>query len=598
MERYSKIFYSVIKKNKGVYFLMKQSKVLIPTKKEAPSDAEALSHKMMIRAGYIYQVSAGVWSYLPLAYRVIRKVENIIRDEMDKAGAVEMLMPGLLPADLWKESGRYESYGDNLFKLKDRRDRDFILGPTHEETFTEVLRDSIKSYKKLPLVVYQLQDKFRDEDRPRYGILRGKEFEMLDGYSFSADQEGLDEAYNNQAKAYRNIFDRIGLNYKVILADSGTMGGKNSQEFSAPAEVGEDIIAYTDGDYAANIEKAESKFTGVQQTAAPAPIEKKATPGAHTVDEAAESLDLDPNQVIKTMLYIAKMSEDEYQPVLVLMRGDDEVNEAKVTNALDCEELELATEEDAEKYLNAHPGSLGPVGVGEEVKILADNYVKVLVNMACGANEDGYHYVNANIDRDFRVDQFGDFRNVKEGEIAPDGQPLKFTPGIEIGHIFKLGTHYSSKLGAQVLDSNGRLTDVIMGSYGIGVTRLLSAVAEQNADENGLVWPDSIAPFDVHVIPVNAKKEDQMAMADKIDQQLTEAGYEVLVDDRKERAGVKFADSDLIGIPIRVTVGKKAQDGIVEIKIRKTGETVEVKQEELVNTVGILLKQLNEEKNK
>jgi len=577
---------------------MKQSKVLIPTKKEAPSDAEALSHKMMIRAGYIYQVSAGVWSYLPLAYRVIRKVENIIRDEMDKAGAVEMLMPGLLPADLWKESGRYESYGDNLFKLKDRRDRDFILGPTHEETFTEVLRDSIKSYKKLPLVVYQLQDKFRDEDRPRYGILRGKEFEMLDGYSFSADQEGLDEAYNNQAKAYRNIFDRIGLNYKVILADSGTMGGKNSQEFSAPAEVGEDIIAYTDGDYSANIEKAESKFTGVQQTAVPAPIEKKATPGAHTVDEAAESLDLDPNQVIKSMLYIAKMSEDEYQPVLVLMRGDDEVNEAKVINALDCEELELATEEDAEKYLNAHPGSLGPVGVGEEVKILADNYVKVLVNMACGANEDGYHYVNANIDRDFRVDQFGDFRNVKEGEIAPDGQPLKFTPGIEIGHIFKLGTHYSSKLGAQVLDSNGRLTDVIMGSYGIGVTRLLSAVAEQNADENGLVWPDSIAPFDVHVIPVNAKKEDQMAMADKIDQQLTEAGYEVLVDDRKERAGVKFADSDLIGIPIRVTVGKKAQDGIVEIKIRKTGETVEVKQEELVNTVGILLKQLNEEKNK
>ena len=307
---------------------------------------------------------------------------------------------------------------------------------------------------------------------------------------------------------------------------------------------------------------------------------------------------MDSSQVIKSMLYIAKMGEDEYQPVLVLMRGNDEVNEAKVTNALDCEELELATEEDAMKYLNAHPGSLGPVGVNEDVKILADNYVKILVNMACGANEDGYHYVNANIDRDFRVDQFGDFRNVKEGEIAPDGNPIKFTNGIEIGHIFKLGTLYSQKLGAQVLDQNGRLTDVIMGCYGIGVSRLLSAVAEQNADENGLVWPDSIAPFDIHVIPVNAKKEDQMAMADKIDQQLTEAGYEVLVDDRKERAGVKFADSDLIGIPIRVTVGKKAQDGIVEIKIRKTGETVEVKQEELVNTIGILLKQLNEEANK
>lgn len=394
---------------------MRQSKILIPTKKEVPSDAEALSHKMMIRAGYIYQVSAGVWSYLPLAYRVIRKVENIIRDEMAKADAVEMMMPALLPADLWKESGRYESYGDNLFKLKDRRDRDFIMGPTHEETFTEVIRDSIKSYKKLPLVVYQLQDKFRDEDRPRYGILRGKEFEMLDGYSFSADQAGLDEAYDKQAQAYRNIFDRVGLNYKVILADSGTMGGKNSQEFSAPAKVGEDVIAYTDGDYAANLEKATSKFTGVQQTAEPAELTKKATPGAHSVDEAAASLGIDADQILKAMFFMAKMGEDDYQPVMVLMRGNDEVNEAKVTDALDCEELTLASEEQAVKYLGAHPGSLGPVGVGEDVKILADNYVKVLVNMACGANDDGHHYVNANIDRDFRVDQFGDFRNVKEG---------------------------------------------------------------------------------------------------------------------------------------------------------------------------------------
>ena len=576
---------------------MQQSKILIPTKKEAPSDAEALSHKMMVRAGYIYQVSAGVWAYLPMAYRVIRKVENIIRQEMEKAGAVEMMMPALLPADLWKESGRYESYGDNLFKLKDRRDRDFIMGPTHEETFTEVIRDSIKSYKKLPLVVYQLQDKFRDEDRPRYGILRGKEFEMLDGYSFSADQAGLDQAYDLQARAYRNIFDWIGLDYKVILADSGTMGGKNSQEFSAPAEVGEDIIAYTDGDYAANLEKATSKFTGVQQTAEPEKLEKKPTPGAHSVDEAAESLGIDSNQIIKTMFYMAKMSEEETQPVLVLMRGNDEVNEAKLKDELGCEELELADEEDAVKYLGAHPGSLGPVGVGEDVKIYADNYVKVMVNMACGANDDGHHYINANIDRDFRVDQFGDFRNVKEGEIAPDGHPIKFTPGIEIGHIFKLGTHYSKKLGAQVLDNNGRLVDVIMGSYGIGVSRLLSAVAEQTADDNGLVWPDSIAPFDVHVIPVNAKKADQMEMANELTVALEKAGYDVLVDDRKERAGVKFADSDLIGIPIRITVGKKASDGIVEVKIRKTGETVEVKTEEVVNTVAILLKQLSGQDN-
>lgn len=571
---------------------MKQSKILIPTKKEAPSDAEVLSHVMMERAGYIYQISSGVWSYLPLAYRVIRKVKGIIREEMEKAGAFQMETPSMLPADLWQQTGRYEAYGDTLFKFKDRNDREYILGPTDEEAMTEILRDSIKSYKKLPLVVYQITDKFRDEPRPRYGILRGKEFSMLDGYSFSADQKGLDDAYDLQAQAYRNIFDRAGLNYKVILADSGTIGGDNSQEFSAPAKVGEDVIVYTDGGYAANIEKATSKFTGVQQTAALAELAKKPTPGAHTVDEACETLGVDQGQMLKSMLFMAKMGEDDYQPVMVLMRGNDEVNETKVTNAIDCEELELASEEDTQKYLGAHPGSLGPVGVGEEVKILADNYVKVLVNMACGANDDGFHYVNANIDRDFRVDEFGDFRNVQEGELAPDGYPIKFTNGIEIGHIFKLGTGYSEKLGAKVLDENGRQVNMIMGCYGIGVTRLLSAVAEQNADENGLVWPDSIAPFDVHVIPVNAKKDDQMAMANDLEGQLTAAGYEVLVDDRKERAGVKFADADLIGIPLRVTIGKKAADGIVEVKIRKTGETIEVKQEELVNTVGILLKQL------
>ncbi len=569
---------------------MKQSQILIPTKKEAPSDAEALSHKMMARAGYIYQVSAGVWAYLPMAYRVIRKVENIIRDEMAKAGAVEMMMPGLLPADLWKESGRYESYGPNLFKLQDRKDREFILGPTHEETFTSLIRDSIKSYKKLPLVLYQMQDKYRDEDRPRFGILRGKEFEMLDGYSFSADQAGLDAAYDKQAIAYRNIFNRIGLEYKVILADSGTMGGKNSQEFSAPAAVGEDTIVYTDGGYAANLEKATSKFDGVQQHAALAELAKQATPGAHSVDEAAESLGIKSNQIIKAMLYMAKMADETFQPVLVLMRGNDEVNETKVKNALDCLELELANDEQAKKYLGASFGSLGPVGVGEDVKILADRYLEGLVNVACGANNDGYHYINANRDRDFRVDEFGDFRMVQEGEIAPDGLPIKFTKGIEIGHIFKLGTHYSKQMGAQVLDQNGRLTDVMMGSYGIGISRLLSAVAEQQADENGLVWPDSIAPFDVHVIPVNAKNDDQMKVANEITTDLEAAGLEVLVDDRKERAGVKFADSDLIGLPIRVTVGKKATEGIVEVKIRKTGETIEVKVAELVNTIQILLK--------
>lgn len=569
---------------------MKQSRILMPTLKEAPSDAEAISHQMMVRAGYIYQVSAGVWAYLPLADRVIKKINQIIREEMDKIEAVEMMTPVLLPAELWQQSQRYEAYGPNLFKLKDRKARDMILGPTHEETFTEIIRDSIHSYKKLPLVLYQIQDKLRDEDRPRYGILRGKEFIMKDAYSFTADQAGLDKVYDQMAVAYRNIFDRVGLDYKVIYADSGAMGGNGSQEFSAPAAVGEDTIAYTDGDYAANIEIAKSQFTGVQQTAATETLENVATPGAHTVDEAAESLGLPASQVLKSMFYMATIDGEE-SPIMVLMRGNDEVNEVKVASHLKADELRLATEEEAEQLLGAHPGSLGPVGVGENVTILADEYVKVLINMALGANDDGYHYRNANLDRDFRVDAFGDFRNVQEGELAPDGMPLKFTRGIEIGHIFKLGTRYSETLGAKVLDQNGRETDVIMGSYGIGISRLLSAIAEQNADEQGLVWPDSVAPFDVHVIPVNPKKTDQMELAEKLTQELESAGYEVLVDDRQERAGVKFADADLIGLPIRVTVGKKASEGIVEIKLRRTGETLEVNAEELVTNIGILLKQ-------
>lgn len=572
---------------------MKQSRMLIPTLRKAPSDAEALSHKMMVRAGYIYQVSAGIWAYLPLAQRVLDKINNIIRREMDKIDAVETTMPALLPADLWKKTRRYYTYGDNLFRLKDRRKHEMLLGPTHEETYTQIIRDSIKSYKKLPLLLYQIQDKFRDEDRPRYGLLRTKEFIMYDGYSFTVGRAGLDAEYENVAKAYHNIFDQMGLNYKVIVADSGTIGGTGSQEFSAPAKIGEDTIVYTDGGYAANLEKATSKFNGKQQIAEEKELTKMATPGAHSVDEAAESLGIDAKQILKSMLFMAtKDGEDEPEPVMVLMRGNDEVNETKVTNALDADDLRLATDEEISKLLNgAHPGSLGPVGVGKDVKILADNYVKVLVNMALGANEDGYHYINANIDRDFRVDQFGDFRNVQEGEIAPDGMPIKFTNGIEIGHIFKLGTLYSDILGAQVLNDQGRQTDVVMGCYGIGVSRLLSAVVEQNADDNGLVWPTSIAPFDIHVIPVNVKKDEQMSLANSITTELEDAGYDVLIDDRKERAGVKFADSDLIGIPLRVTVGNKAKDGIVELKLRRTGETIEVKKEEIVNTVGILLKQ-------
>lgn len=566
---------------------MRQSKILIPTVKEVPSDAEALSHKMMLRAGYIYQVAAGAHAYLPLAYRVVTKVEKIVREELEKIDAAEMVVPAILPAELWKQTGRYETYGDNLFKFSDRHDREFVLGPTHEETFTEIIRDSIKSYKKLPLTLYQIQNKYRDEDRPRYGILRGREFSMMDAYSFSVNQEGLDEAYNNMAVAYNRIFNRIGLKYRTIIADSGAIGGSGSQEFSAIAAVGEDTIAYSDeSDYAANLEMATSQFVSHKSHAAPLALEKIETPGVKTVEELAEFLKIETSGVVKTLFYMA----DE-KPVMVLVRGDHEVNEVKVTNYLDADDLEMATPEQTAEILHASFGSLGPVGVGEDVTILADQYVEDMVNVPVGADEDGFHYINANIGRDFRVDQFGDFRLVQEGEMAPDGKgTLKFTRGIEIGHIFKLGTRYSESLNAQVLDENGRRVDVIMGCYGIGMTRLLSAVAEQYADENGLVWPNAIAPYNVHIVPINFKDDAQNKLALSVESNLQEAGLETLLDDRKERAGVKFADSDLIGIPIRVTIGKKAAEGIVEVKIRKTGETIEVREDELVNTIQILLK--------
>lgn len=566
---------------------MKQSKMLISTLKEVPSDAEALSHKMMLRSGYIYQVAAGAYAYLPLAHRVLRKLENIIREELEKIDAVEMSVPAILPADLWRESGRYETYGENLFKFKDRHEREFILGPTHEETFTEIIRDSIKSYKKLPLTLYQLQNKYRDENRPRYGLLRGREFDMMDAYSFTVKEEELDAAFNQMATAYNNIFKRCGLEFKTIIGDAGAMGGSDSKEFSALAAVGEDTIVYSDSsEYAANLEMATSQFTSKKSHAAQLDLEKIATPDVKTVEELAQFLKIEASGVVKTLLYMV-----DGKPVMVLVRGDHEVNEVKVTNFLHADELEMATPEQTAATLDASFGSLGPVGVGEEVTILADQYISDMVNVPVGADEDGFHYINANVERDFRVDKFGDFRIVQEGETSPDGNgQLQFQRGIEIGHIFKLGTRYSKSLGASVLDDNGRQQDVIMGCYGIGISRLLSAISEQYADEDGLVWPNEISPFNVHVVPVNMKNDEQRELAQKINDQLQSEGYEVLLDDRKERPGVKFADSDLIGIPLRVTVGKKADEGIVEVKIRSTGETLEVKQEELGSTLSILMK--------
>lgn len=567
---------------------MKQSKMLIPTLKEVPSDAEALSHQLMLRAGYIKQVTAGVYAYLPLAYRVLNNIETIIRDEMDKIDAVEMLVPGVLPAELWEESGRYKTYGANLFKLKDRHERDFILGPTHEETFTKIIKDAIKTYKKLPLTLYQIQMKYRDESRPRFGLLRGREFLMLDDYSFHTDMESLDQTYRDMDKAYQQIFERVGLDFRGIIADAGAMGGKDSKEFMAITPIGEDTVVYSDSsDYAANLEMAKNLRINKKSHETPKELTKVATPDAKTIDEVSAFLEVEPESMIKTLVFMA----DE-EPVIVLMRGNDELNEVKLKNYLDCDFLDPAEDAQARELLGADFGSLGPVGVAKDVKIVADLDVEGMVNANVGANENGYHYMNANIERDYRVDDFVDLRTVKEGDLSPDGEGvLKFTRGIEIGHIFKLGTRYSESLGATVLDENGREVPIIMGSYGIGVSRLLSAIVEQNSDENGIIWPRSIAPFDIHVVPVNVKKEEQVKLATEITTMLEDAGYKVLVDDRKERPGVKFADADLIGLPARITVGKKADEGIVEIKLRRTGETLEVKTDELLNSIKILLKE-------
>lgn len=570
---------------------MKQSQLLIPTMKEVPSDAEVISHQMMLRAGYIRQVSAGMYSYLPLAFSVIRKIEAIIREEMEAIGAVEMLVPAIIPAELWKKTGRYETYGDTLFKLNDRHERNFILGPTHEETFTSLVRDEIKSYKKLPLTMFQIQQKYRDENRPRFGILRGREFLMKDGYSFHADEESLNDTYQKMNRAYQNIFERCGLDFRGIIGDAGAMGGNDSKEFMAISDIGEDTIVYSDkSDYAANLEMAKSLKTYKNTHEAIKDIEKIETPNVKTIDELASFIETATDSLMKSLLFIA----DE-KPVMVLMRGNDILNEIKLKNALNANFLRMATDSDVAEVLGAEFGSLGPVGVSEDVKIIADEGIKGMVNVAVGANLTGFHFLNANIERDYRVDEFTDLRLAQEGEVSPEGEgELKFTKGIEIGHIFKIGTRYSESLGANILDDNGREKPVILGCYGIGVSRLLAAIAEQQADENGLVWPRSIAPYDVHVIPINAKNDEQMALANEIDKKMTENGYKVLLDDRKERAGVKFADSDLIGLPVRITVGKKAADGIVEVKLRRNGETIEVTKDELESSISILLKEENQ----
>lgn len=567
---------------------MKQSKLFAPTLREVPNEADVLSHQMLLRGGYIRQTASGIYSYLPLAKRVIDKIKAIIREELDRIDATEMDMPVLLPVELWEESGRYETYGPDLMTMTDRHDREFILGPTHEETFTALIRDEVKSYKKLPLNLYQIKEKFRDEKRPRSGLLRGREFIMKDAYSFHATQESLDEVYHQYELAYQRIFERCGLEYRGIIADSGSMGGKDSKEFMAISEIGEDTIVYsTESDYAANIEKATNYYVPSTSKEAEKDLEKVQTGEAHSMDEVAQALDVDVTRTIKAMLFMA----DE-QPVMVLVQGNDEVNEAKLASFLGAGQLEVATDQQAQQYIGANFGNVGPIHLSDEVKLYADRYIADMSNAVCGANEEGYHYINVNPGRDFEPLEYVDLRTVREGEMSPDGQgTLKFAKGIEIGHIFKLGTRYSEAMGATVLDQNGKSVPVIMGCYGIGVSRLVSAIVEQNADETGIAWPKAIAPYDIHLIPVNAKDEDQMAMAEALQTELENHGYHVLVDDRRERAGVKFADADLMGLPIRVTIGKKAKEGIVELKLTQTKETLEVRKEEVASNIDILFKE-------
>ena len=616
---------------------MKQSKMLIPTLREMPSDAQVISHALMLRAGYVRQVSAGVYSYLPLANRVIEKAKRIMREEFDKIGAVEMLAPALLSADLWRESGRYETYGVDLYKLKNREKSDFILGPTHEETFTAIVRDSVKSYKQLPLNLYQIQPKYRDEKRPRNGLLRTREFIMKDAYSFHANYDSLDVAYDEYKSAYEKIFTRSELDFKAIIGDGGAMGGKDSQEFMAitpdrtdvnrwvvldksvasfdeiPEDVqeairteltswmvsGEDTIAYSsESSYAANLEMATDEYKPAGRVVTEEEVARVSTPDCKTIDEVAAFLGLDESQTIKTLVYMA----DE-APVVALLVGNDQLNEVKLKNHLAADFFDVASEDEVRQLLGAGFGSLGPVNLPEGVRIIADRKVQDLANAVVGANEDGYHLTGVNPGRDFTA-EYVDIREVREGEISPDGQGvLKFARGIEIGHIFKLGTRYSDSMNANVLDENGRAVPMIMGCYGIGVSRLLSAVMEQHARlfvnktpkgefryAWGINFPKELAPFDVHLIPVNVKDEDAVALTDQIEANLLSAGYEVLVDDRNERAGVKFSDSDLIGLPIRVTVGKKAAEGIVEVKIKATGDTIEVHADNLLETLSILTK--------
>ncbi|AIY85092.1 MAG: proline--tRNA ligase [Clostridium baratii] len=559
---------------------MKMSNMLVATLREVPAEAEIASHQLMLRAGLIRKMASGVYNHLPLGVKVLKKVENIVREEMDNTGAQELLASAIIPAELWQESGRWDAYGAEMFRVTDRNAREFCLGPTHEEVFTNIARNEIKSYKQLPLNLYQIQTKYRDETRPRFGVMRSREFIMKDAYSFDKDQEGLDLAYNKMHDAYVNIFNRCGLDAKCVEADSGAIGGSNSAEFMVKSEVGEDDVVFcTECNYAANIEKAEAVAEKAEAEELVA-MEKVETPNIRTIEEVSEFLKVSPKKTVKTLIYNV-----DGKLVGVLVRGDREVNEVKVANAANASgDIELASHEEVMRATNAETGFAGPVGLRVDL-LLVDEEVSNMYNMVVGANETGYHLTGVNYGREFEG-VVGDFRNVENGETCPRcGKEVTIARGTEVGHIFKLGTKYSEAMNAKFIDEDGKEKPFIMGCYGIGVTRTVASIIEQHHDENGIIWPLEVAPYHVSVVAVNSKDEDQMRIATEIYEELRAIGVDALLDDRKERAGVKFKDSELMGIPMRVTVGKKIGDGEVEFKLRAGGENETIKIEEVKDRV-------------
>lgn len=565
---------------------MRVSKYLLSTLKETPANAEVISHQLMLRAGMIRRNASGLYSWLPSGLRVLRKVEAIVREEMNKAGAVEILMPMVQPADLWVETGRWEKFGPELLRFQDRHNRDFVLGPTHEEVITDLIRKEVSSYKQLPLNLYQIQTKFRDEVRPRFGVMRSREFLMKDAYSFHLDKETLDETYQTMFNAYSNILGRMGLAFRPVEADTGSIGGSMSHEFHVLAQSGEDLIAYsTEGDYAANIEKAPAPMPTTTRADATEEMRVVETPNAKTIADLVEQFNLDASKIVKTL--IVKGATEEHPLVALLVRGDHELNEIKADkHELVAAPLEFAFEAEIEDAVGATAGSIGPVDLN--MPIIIDHSVAVMSDFVAGANEDGKHLFGVNWVRDLPEAQTADLRNVIEGEAVPGCNGVyALTRGIEVGHIFQLGNNYSKSMNATVLDENGKAQVLEMGCYGIGVSRIVAAAVEQNFDDRGIIWPAAIAPFQVGILPMNMHKSHRVKeIAEKLYQDLTAAGIEVLFDDRKERPGVMFADMELIGLPHTVVIGDRNIDaGVFEYKNRRTGEKQEIPFDQIVDFI-------------